>query len=174
MVPGTPGQQLRDQVTYLMSHLPVCDVDLRRRSGRVHFARVEGVAPGYGFVQHDPEVRVDCHEWGRVSPKARELRMPGVATRLPREDGSRQQGLTPECDETAPVEMLRVQGPESHVCRAMAVGSRQWAVKSGSRPLSHISSHVTPSLRSPAFAGAGRAGSSRLRFAPPRSRGQAG
>ena len=94
--------------------LPAGDGERERAIGSNDPGDVESVAPASRLVRESPQVGTDPGQRIVEDPEPGELRMPGVADGFPGEDLLRQQRLPPAGDQPLPVQVFRMQRPDSH------------------------------------------------------------
>ena len=87
---------------------------LEPRPERSDFAAIERVPPRRGLNQDRPKISIDRAEWQSLRAKALELRMVAIAPGLSSEDCASKQAFAPERDQAPGVEILGMNGPESH------------------------------------------------------------
>ena len=85
-----------------------------RTTGRDDASRVERVAARRGLVGDGTQVGGDAGEWVGGGSKTLQLRVPRVAASATEQHCLREECLAPQCHQTGGVEMVRMDGPQTH------------------------------------------------------------
>jgi len=84
-------------------------VPIARVAGTANLPSVEVIATARRFVVDDPKVRRDEMRGIAWLPESKKLRVAGVSTGPATQHGLREECFTPHCDQSARVEISRMQ-----------------------------------------------------------------
>ncbi|MEO5334995.1 MAG: hypothetical protein H7839_23525 [Magnetococcus sp. YQC-5] len=115
-----------------MQQLPLGLLDSPGRRQPANAGGIEAVFTLLGLQTNPVQIGGDACQRIRLGLEAQQLRMMAVAPGLPTQDRLRQQRLAPDGNQSFGVQVLGMQGPESHGKRTSCVdGSRRHNRKGG-------------------------------------------
>lgn len=107
------GEFLQEMLPFVVD-LPESRRNKCDRPNRPDLGAIERVAARSRFGVDCRQIRIDRQARRFMRFEALKLRVVGVTPRLIAKDGTRQQGLAPECDQALWVQVLGMQSPEPH------------------------------------------------------------
>src|SRR5690606_35609082 len=110
---GVTHREFRQQVCPFARELAVSHRDRLHRPLRPDLAAVEGIATRRGLRVQAGEVGADCEPRRGMRMKTLQLRVPGVAARLPAAHRARQQRLAPRRPQAPAVEVSGMERPQA-------------------------------------------------------------